>query len=72
MVPRNDERQAVEAEYAQRLQVGPDFTQCQVGSGFEEAPLHRLDAADKRQVLAAFDAVREWQFRNPARRTDRA
>jgi hypothetical protein len=35
-----------------------------VGSSFEEAPLHELDAGDKRQVPKAFDSVREWQFRN--------
>jgi hypothetical protein len=26
--------------------------------------MHQLDAGDKHQVLKAFDAVREWQWRN--------
>ena len=72
MARTDAERQAVEAEYAQRLEQGPDFTQHQVGSGYEEAPLHQLDAGDKQQVLKVFDAMREWQFRNGRDRSSSA
>ena len=62
---RNDrERQAIEAEYLARLEAGPDFASHRSGSDFSEPPLHQLDASERRKVLAAFDAVREWQWRN--------
>ena len=62
---RNDgERHEIEAEYEQRLEGGPDFASYREGSSFAEPPLHELDAEGKRQCLAAFDAVREWSFKN--------
>ena len=58
------ERQAIEAEYLARLEAGPDFASHRSGSDFSEPPLHQLDGAERRKMLAAFDAVREWQWRN--------
>ena len=58
------EREAVEAEYAKRLQLGPDFTHYRVGSDFSEPHQHDLDKGGKQAILTAFDQVRAWLYRN--------
>ena len=58
------EREAVEAEYAKRLQAGPDFCHYRTGSNFSEPHVHELDKGGKQAVLTAFDQVRAWLYRN--------
>lgn len=58
------ERNAVEAEYAKRLQLGPDFAHYRVGSDFSEPHQHDLDKGGKQAILTAFDQVRSWLYRN--------
>src|SRR5262245_48157009 len=58
------EREAVEAEYAKRLQAGPDFTHYRVNSDFSEPHVHDLDKGGKQAILTAFDQVRSWLYRN--------
>jgi Helix-turn-helix domain len=58
------DREAIEAEYAKRLQAGPDFCHYRVGSDFSEPHRHDLDKAGKQAVLTAFDQVRAWLYRN--------
>lgn len=62
------ERSDIEVEYAARLEAGPDFTRHHGGSEFGEAPLNHLDKAGRSKILAAFDQVREWIWKNARRR----
>lgn len=57
------EREGIEREYSKRLGDGPDFTHHH-GGDFVEPHLHCIDAKGKAEILAAYDAVRRWQWRN--------
>jgi len=58
------ECEAIETEYAKRLQAGPDFCHYRTGSDFSEPHVHDLDKGGKQAVLTAFDQVRAWLYRN--------
>jgi Helix-turn-helix domain len=58
------EREAIEAEYAKRLQDGPDFCHYRAHSDFSDPHGHELDKGGKQAMLTAFDQVRAWLYRN--------
>ena len=58
------ERAAVDAEYGERLQAGPDFCHYHAGSSYAEPHVHNLTRDDKAKILVAFDQVRSWLWRN--------
>jgi hypothetical protein len=62
MARSDEERDAIEAEYAERLEAGPSFVSYHAGSDFSEPHRHELNKEGMRKMLAAFDAVQAWQW----------
>lgn len=58
------ERQAIEREYTERMEQGPDFTGHHTKSTFNEPPLQKITDDQRRELLRAFDAVRRWSWIN--------
>ena len=58
------EREAIEIEYAARLEAGPDFCHYHSSSTYDPAPVNCIDRQGKREILTAFDQVRAWLWRN--------
>ena len=58
------ERTAIDTEYGERLQAGPDFCHYHTGSSYAEPHVHSLTREDKAKILVAFDQVRGWLWRN--------
>jgi hypothetical protein len=62
---RNDaERDAIDAEYSERLQAGPDFVSYRARSDFSPPHRHNLTKQGQLEILKAFDVVRSWLWRN--------
>jgi hypothetical protein len=64
MAKSDPERQGIDAEYDQRAAAGPDFAGYHAKSDFSEPHVHDLDKGGKQAILAAFDTVRSWLWRN--------
>ncbi len=58
------ERASIEVEYQRRMLAGPDFQAYHAGSQFAEPHTHSMTKADRSAILTAFDAVRDWHYRN--------
>jgi hypothetical protein len=64
MARTDGEREAIEADYVQRVAAGPDFAGYHAKSDFSEPHIHDLDKGGKQAILTAFDQVRGWLWRN--------
>lgn len=64
-----EELAALDALYEARMQEGPDFTKYRGKSGFDEAPLHRLDREAIHKLRYMFNSMARgaWKMREPGK-----